>query len=859
MSTPYLDFLRKKIPSAEVAGFDPPSRPSPGLSPHARDICEWAIRGGRRAIFASFGLHKTRMNLQLGWWVAEQTGGKYLIIAPLGVRQEFTRSDGPAMGFPVHFVKTTAEVNATAGRIFLTNYESVRDGKIDVKLFAGVGLDEASVLRSYGSKTYQTFLTIFKAVPYRFVFTATPSPNRHKELIHYAAFLGIMDSGEALTRFFARDSEQANQLTIYPHMEKQFWFWLSTWALFIQKPSDLGHSDAGYDMPPIRIEWHKIEVDHSKAWTKTDQQGQRALFLDDAAGLKEAAETKRGSIDQRIGKARELIMSEWLGRCDPALDPEDPKQARPAHWLLWHDLESERHEIEKTFRDHDCKTVYGNQDLDEREDRIVDFSQGKFRILATKPSLAGSGCNFQHHCHQAIFLGVGYKFNDFIQAVHRIARFGQKRQVTIHIVYLDSESSIKDALEAKWRQHDALVARMSALLREYRLASTNPMELLRSLVTDSDRAEVRGDRFRAIHNDTALELPTWPADCVDHICTSIPFGNQYEYSPTYNDLGHNRGDDEFFEQMGFIVPELLRVLRPGRIAAIHVKDRIQFGNVTGHACPTVNPFSDKTVKAFTDAGFLFMARITIDTDVVRENAQTYRLGWSENAKDGTKMGAGMPEYVLIFRKLPTDLSNGYADVPVTKPKEDYTRADWQLDAAGLWRSSGDRLLDPEILKHLPLEQVKKLWTRHCKADVYSHEQHAELAQALEDMGALPSAFMLFPPISKHPDVWTDITRMRTLNSEQSKRAQEKHVCPLQLDIIKRLITRYTNPGEIVMDPFLGIGSTAWQAVKMGRHGWGIELNREYWRNATGYCEAAENEVSVPTLFDMAGNGSEVAA
>ncbi len=685
-----------------------------------------------------------------------------------------------------------------------------------------------------------------------------------------------MDSGEALTRFFQRNSEQANQLTLYPHMEKQFWHWLSTWAIFLQKPSDLGHPDTGYDMPPIKVHWHKIEVDHSQAWKKTDRSGQSALFLDDAAGLTEAAATKRDSIHRRLDHAREIIAHEPLGK----------------YWLIWHDLEAERHAIEKAIPL--AKSVYGSQDLDEREDLIVGFSQGDYRILATKPSLAGSGCNFQKHCADAVFLGVGYKFNDFIQAIHRIYRFGQSRQVNIHILYLDSESSIKDALETKWRQHEELVARMTELLRTYRLQAENPMELLRSLVTGDDRAESRGDLFRAIHNDTALELPTWPENSVHHICTSIPFGNQYEYSPTFNDLGHNTGDDGFFEQMDFIVPELLRVLKPGRVAAIHVKDRIQFGNVTGMGFPTVSAFSDKTRECFQKHGFAFIARITIDTDVVRENSQTYRLGWTENSKDSTKMGAGMPEYVLVFRKPPSDLSDGYADEPVTKlqglegvcqdcrtiipkprknetlpalcdcgghviPTADdailgsqcYTRADWQLDAAGLWRSDGNRLQDPEILKHMPLDHIKRIWTEHSKASRYSHEQHAQLANALEDLGALPSSFMLFPPISRNPDVWTDIARMRTLNTEQSKRAEEKHVCPLQLDIIKRLISRYTNDGEIVLDPFLGIGSTAYQAIKMGRQGWGIELNREYWRCATGYCEAAEAEISVPTLFDMA--------
>lgn len=849
--TSYLDFLRAKIPAAEKAGFPAPGPPNAGLSPHAREICDWAIQQGRAAIFASFGLHKTRMNLQLGWWVAQHTGGKYLIIAPLGVRQEFTKSDGPAMGIPVHFVRTTAEVDATRGRVFITNYESVRDGKIDVTRFAGVGLDEASCLRSYGSKTYQTFLHGFRAVPYRFVFTATPSPNRYKELIHYAAFLGIMDSGEALTRFFQRDSEQANHLTLYPHMERQFWFWLSTWSVFIQRPSDLGYPDDGYDMPPLKVHWHRIQVDHTEAWQKTDRDGQRALFLDEAAGLKQAASSKRDSIALRIAKAKQIIdgsYDEALATCEP-----DP------HWIIWHDLESERREIERTFGQYGCRTVYGTQDLEERETRIIDFAEGKYPILATKPSLAGSGCNFQRHCHRAIFLGVGYKFNDFIQAIHRIHRFGQLHQVEIHILYLDSEAPIKDALEAKWRQHVELVARMTALLREYRLAAANPMELLRSLVTGSDRAEVRGDRFRAIHNDTALELPTWPPDCVDHICTSIPFGNQYEYSPTYNDLGHNVTNDAFFAQMDFIVPELLRVLKPGRVAAIHVKDRIQFGNVTGIGFPTVDAFSDKTRECFQRHGFAFMARITIDTDVVRENSQTYRLSWTEQCKDGTKMGAGMPEYVLIFRKPPTDLSDGYADLPVAKSKDDYTCGQWQLDAAGLWRSDGNRLIEPHLLTALPMEQVKRMWIEHSKAAPYSHELHAAINQAFEDRGALPGSFMLFPPISRHPDVWTDIARMRTLNTEQSRRAEEKHVCPLQLDIIKRLVTRYTNPGEVVLDPFLGIGSTAWQAIKMGRHGWGMELNRDYWRTAVGYCEAAENEAAVPTMLDLMEKESEVAA
>jgi DNA modification methylase len=371
------------------------------------------------------------------------------------------------------------------------------------------------------------------------------------------------------------------------------------------------------------------------------------------------------------------------------------------------------------------------------------------------------------------------------------------------------------------------------------------------MTTGGERIETKGELFRAIRNDCTLEIMEWEENQVDMICTSIPFGNQYEYSPSYNDFGHNSDNEAFFEQMDHLCPQLLKVLKPGRIAAIHVKDRIRFGNVTGDGFPTVDPFSDMTVAAFRKAGFRFMARITIDTDVVRENNQTYRLGWSENAKDSSKMGAGMPEYVLIFRKLPSDQSNGYADVPVAKSKDDYTRADWQLDAAGYWRSNGNRLPDPEIMKHMSPTDLKRIWTQHALEGGYDHENHVEICKALESMGKLPSSFMLFPPISRHADIWTDIARMRTLNSEQSRRNEEMHVCPLQLDIIKRLVTRYSNLGEIVYDPFGGIGSVPFQAIKMGRKGWMTELNVDYWECATGYCEMAENEINVPTLFDVA--------
>lgn len=833
----YLDFLRSKIPQAEVTGFEPPMDPQECLFPHQRDVAKWACIGGRRAVFASFGLGKTRIHLQLALWVTAQTGGMFLIIAPLGVRQEFTKSDGPAMGMDIPYVRTDAEIakaREAGASVMITNYERVRDGDITPQQFAGVGLDEGSVLRSFGSKTYQEFSRKLKAVRYRFVFTATPAPNEYRELINYAGFLGIMDTGQALTRFFQRNSTEANDLTLYPHMEKQFWAWVSSWACFITKPSDLGYSDEGYDLPEMEIVWEKVDTDHRAAWGQVDGWGQRMLLRDEAAGLAATAEVKRDSIKQRLARAREIM----------AAEPDE-------RWLIWHDLEREREAIEKHIPG--VVTVYGSQDLETREERIMGFARGEYSRFATKPSIAGSGCNFQRHCARAIFLGTTYKFNDLIQAIHRIYRFQQRRKVRIHIIYQESEAQVVETLKRKWRDYDRLMAEMTELLRRNKLTNLTNMELLRTLTEGNERREIKADKFRLVNNDSILEYAErhrHPDNSVDCIVTSIPFGNQYEYSPSFNDLGHNPGDAGFFAQLDFLVPNLLRVLKPGRVACIHVKDRILFGNVTGKGFPTLGRFSDKTADCFERHGFALMARITVDTDVVRENNQTYRLTWSEQCKDGTKMGAGTPEYVLVFRKLPSDTSDGYADEPVVKSKQEYPIARWQLDAAGLWRSNGNRLPDPEILRNMPLENSRQLWRRYSVEGGYSFEEHQRLCQAMEDAGRLPKTYCLFPPVSRKADVWDDITRMRTLNTELAQRNIEKHVCPLQLDIIERCITRYTNPGDVVMDPFMGVGSVAVQAMKMKRKATGCELNTEYWKCSVAFAERQANDLEMPTLFDL---------
>ncbi len=830
----YQEFLEHKIDVAPLVGLDVQAdQLSSALKPHQRDSVLWALRGGRRALFAAFGLGKTVMQLEWARIVAERTGGQVLIVAPLNVRREFYDDATHILHQqPPVYVKTQAEAESLGARVpvVITNYERVRDGDIDPRRFAGVTLDEAATLRSFGSKTYQVFLDKFKGVRYKLVNTATPCPNRYKELIHYAGFLEIMDTGQALTRWFKRDSTKANNLTLYPGREREFWIWCASWGLFLQKPSDLGYSDEGYSLPPLEVRYHRLQTDLADAGSEPN--GQMKLMRDAAFGLRDAAREKRESIGARVAEARRII--------DEA--PADE------HFVLWHDLEAERHALTAALPE--CVDIHGTMDLEERERRVEAFAYGETRLFATKKSLSGSGCNFQRYCHRAIFLGIDYEFNDFIQAIHRICRFLQTRPVVIDIIYMDSEEEILRVLKQKWRQYDELTETMAGIIREYGLG-TAAMESLKRTI-GVERVEVTGEHYRAINNDCVEELKNWPDNSVDMILTSIPFGNHYEYSPSYNDFGHNPDDDAFFQQMEYLTPNLLRVLRPGRVAAIHVKDRILFGNATGLGMPSVEPFHADTIAHFRKHGFVFFGMVTIVTDVVRENNQTYRLGWTEQCKDGSKMGVGCEEYLLLFRKLPTDTSKAYADVPVKKSKDAYTRAQWQIDAHGFWRSSGDRLVTKAELQAAPVSKLQDLYRRYSRQNVYSYAEHVALAKQLDADGRLPATFMVCAPGSWTDSVWDDINRMRTLNTSQRLKKRELHICPLQLDVVERAINRWSNPGDLILDPFGGLMTVPYMAVKMDRRGAGIELNSDYFRDGLGYLQEAEAERDAPTLFDLIG-------
>ncbi len=818
---------------------------------HQPDIISWAYRKKRAAIFASFGLGKTLIQLELLRLICEDTGGPVLQVAPLGVHQEF-REEADLLDIPLTTIRKTED--AVPG-VNLTHYEAVRDGKVDPRAFSASSLDEAACLRGMGStETFRSFMTLFEGLEFKFVATATPSPNNLIEIAAYSAYLEILDVADIKTRYFQRNSEQANDLTLMPSREQDFWIWLSTWGLFVESPSDLGHDGSDYVLPEIEVRWHEVDdPEDFKAWSK-DGQGMVGT-ADVQLGVVNAAELKRKTLPGRLAKMIELLDGE----------PEN-------HFLLWHTLEEERKRILKEIPG--VVDVHGNGSMGqtERDRRIVNFKTGKTRLLATKPQISGAGCNFQKHCHRAIYLGVDFKAYDVLQSARRLHRFGQTKKVILDLIYATSETSIKRTLERKWKEDVALRSRMCDIVREFGLSDRAMSESLQR-ERHVKRQVASSEHWEYANNDAVLETRDMSSSSVGEIVTSPPFAGMYQYASNVMDMSFSDSNDHFWQGMEFLTPELYRILKPGRIMVIHAKDRVVPGNLSGLGFQTLYRFSDECVNHYERHGFGFVSRITVSTDVVRENNSTYRLGYSRKMLDATTVGHGLPEYLLIFRKRQTSTESGYADEPVVHvpplcmvdgeevpfkrgariiPGTGWSLAEWQIQAAGFWRSSGDRLPDPSELASWESHQVYKAWREECSNGCYDYHGHVALTEKLQQAGRLPVDFCVVPPhaLKGDPSVWSNIARMRTLNMIQAQKGKTQHLCPMQFDIADRCIDLFSNPGEVVYDPFAGIGTVPLRAAKAGRFGLGTELSPGYWQDGVAHLEAEDQKLRQMSLFDV---------
>lgn len=723
----YAEFVRKKR-RAEVATGHQPGDLNEHLFDFQHAIVSWALRRGRAAIFADTGLGKTLMQLSWADDVVSHTGGIVLIVAPLAVSEQ-TIEEGSHFGIEIRRVPHGA--TPTEPGVWITNYERI--DAIDFATLSGVVLDESSILKSHTGKTRTAIIEACQGVPYRLSCTATPSPNDFEELGNQCEFLGVMSRVEMLATYFVNDTGDTGTWRLKGWGASKFWEWMGTWSVVLRNPSDIGFDGSRYILPAPQYHEHIVESDSDFG----------DLFAKPAQTLTERRQAQRDSI---------------MARCEALAEVVNAERDEP--WIIWCHLNAEAEALEALIPG--SVNVQGSDTTEKKTSAMLDFSHGKLRVLISKPKICGFGMNWQH-CARMAFVGLDDSFEKFYQAVRRCYRFGQSREVQVHLFVSDAEGQILANLKRKEEQHHAMSKNMVEHMRDIMNAELAGQEK----VTEEYREDVyEGEGFTVYLGDCVNHTRRMPDESIDYSVFSPPFADLFVYSNSDHDMGNCRDDAEFVAQMRFLIAELYRVMKPGRNVSFHCMNlpttKMRQGFIG------LRDFRGDLIRAFQDAGFIYHAEVAIWKDPVVAMQRTKALGLlHKTIRDNASMSRmGLPDYVVTMRK-PGDCE--------------------------------DRVTHGD---DLPVE----LWQKYASP------------------------------------IWDDINQSRTLNKLPARgENDEKHMCPLQLDVIERCIHLWTNPGDMVFSPFTGIGSEGYCAVKMGRRFVGTELKPSYWDLACQNIEDALKE------------------
>lgn len=418
--TDYLSYIASKAHTVDAVPVPHDADLAPHLFPHQRDIVRWALRRGRAAVFADTGLGKTAM--QLEWARHASAHGRVLILAPLAVAEQ-TVAEGERFGVGVRYLRQ----DDGASPIVIANYEML--AHFDPDAFRAVVLDESSILKAFDGKTRTAIIDAFRETPWRLACTATPAPNDFTELGNHSEFLGVRTRAEMLSEFFFHDGGNTSEWTLKGHAEDAFWRWVCAWGCIVKKPSNLGYSDDGFALPPLRFHDHPIVMDNAKA------QDAGLLFVEEARTLSDQRATRRATMADRVRVAADL--------CNDTREPV----------LVWCELNAESEAVRAAVPD--AVEVAGSDSPEVKAERLLGFAAGRYRVMVTKPSIAGFGLNWQH-CARMVFIGASHSYEATYQAVRRCWRFGQKRPVDVHTIYADTEGPVIANLRRKERDADRL-------------------------------------------------------------------------------------------------------------------------------------------------------------------------------------------------------------------------------------------------------------------------------------------------------------------------------------------------------------------------------------------------------------------
>ncbi len=602
--TDYNDFLATKHLVVDDSGMVVARNDiNPTLFKYQRDLTVWALAKGTAAIFADTGLGKTFM--QLEW--ARLLNKPVLIVAPLAVAHQ-TIDEAAKLGIDVQYCRHQHEVT---GPITITNYEMVHE--FDPAQFAGVVLDESSILKNYTGKVRNQLVEQFADTDYKLCCTATPAPNDIAEIANHAEFLGIMSRVEMLAAFFVHDDKGWR---LKGHAIKPFYQWMASWGMAVKRPSDLGYSDDGFELPPLTVESEIVE----SPWIPDGQ-----LFASHLKGITERASVRKATLAERSQAAADLI------------------NQSPDPWIAWVGLNDESDALAALIPD--AVVVEGSQTPETKAERLHQFVDGTHRVLITKPTIAGFGMNFQH-CSNMVFVGLSDSYEQYYQAIRRCWRFGQRNPVTAHVVISEPEQHIYANVLAKEREAETMTAELIANVAQYEQAELKHARSEFMYYT----AETTGDGWMLKLGDSCERLAEIADDSIGLSVFSPPFESLYTYSPTERDLGNSASSGEFWTHFSWISEQLLRVLMPGRLAAIHVQQLPTTKTVEGFI--GLRDFRGATIQHFIDQGFIYHGEVTIDKDpqaqAIRTKAKS--LMFVQLEKDSSWMRPAFGDYIILMRK-----------------------------------------------------------------------------------------------------------------------------------------------------------------------------------------------------------------
>ena len=720
-SMEYQKFIKTKQKSHIESGFEV-TELNDLLFDWQKKAVSIALKKGRFALFMDCGLGKTFMQLEWAYRVSKHTNNKVLILAPLAVVQQTKRE--------------ADKFNISLKNIDITNFDQLKN--IDTSIYSGVVLDESSILKGRDGKLSRLIIDSFANHQYKLACTATPSPNDHMELGQHSEFLGAMSYLEMLAMFFVHDGGETQKWRLRKHAVDDFWKYVCTWSMSLDDPKRIDETQSGYDLPEIEYIEHIIPVENTSG----------NLFGDIAVSATDLHKDLNRSLEKRIQKTTELV------------------NESNENWIVWTLRNNEADMLKKELND--SVNVQGSDSPEYKADNLNAFADDKFKVLVTKTSIASFGMNFQN-CHNMVFCSYDFKFEQFYQAVRRCYRFGQKNKVKVHIMVPESQKNVRKSILEKQSNHKKMIEEMSKYSSQ--ADYTNLQQYKAKVKSDT----IKTDKYWVMNGDCVERSKEIPDNEVDLVVFSPPFAELYVYSDNPADMGNVTNYEMFKQHFSYLIPQLKRVLKPGRICAVHCMDLpIQKGK---EGFIGLRDFSGMIKDMFVEQGFIYHARCTVWKNPVTEMQRTKSLGLLHKTikKDSVMSRVGIPDYILFFRNEGDNL------VPIVHQDKDQTKPDY-----------------------LPVD----LWQKYASP------------------------------------VWMDVNYSRTLQYRSARDGNdEKHICPLQLDTIERILHLYSNEGETVLSPFGGIGSEGYQSLKMNRKSISIELKESYFNlNVANHKDAVISEL-----------------